>query len=138
MPTVAEILDTMDYGPAPEDAGAVRDWLSGHAAGFGHFIGGGFTAPGDCFEVVNPATGEVLSRVSQGTPADIAAAVAAARAAQPTWAALSPHDRARHLYALARHVQKRARFLAVLETLDTGKPIRESRDIDIPLVARHF
>src|SRR5690606_11372824 len=65
-------------------------------------------------------------------------AVTAARAALPRWQALGPQGRARHLYALARHVQKRERFLSVLETIDNGKPIRESRDIDIPLVARHF
>jgi aldehyde dehydrogenase (NAD+) len=138
MPTVAEILETMDYGPSPEDAGAVRDWLSANAAGFGHFIRGRFTEPAALFDVRAPATGEVLARVSQGDAAEVAAAVTAARSAQPGWARLSPQDRARHLYALARHVQKRARFLAVLESLDTGKPIRESRDIDIPLVARHF
>ena len=86
----------------------------------------------------NPATGERIARVTQGSPADVDAAVAAARKAQPKWAALSGHERARHLYALARHVQKRERFLSVLETIDNGKPIRESRDIDIPLVARHF
>src|SRR5690606_22287557 len=69
---------------------------------------------------------------------DVAEAVKAARAAYPAWSKLSGHERARWLYALARHVQKRERFLAVLETLDNGKPIRESRDIDVPLVARHF
>ena len=75
---------------------------------------------------------------AQGSAADVDAAVAAARKAQGKWAALSGHERAKHLYALARHVQKRERFLSVLESLDNGKPIRESRDIDVPLVARHF
>ncbi|WP_374426690.1 aldehyde dehydrogenase family protein, partial [Paracoccus sp. (in: a-proteobacteria)] len=89
-------------------------------------------------EVMNPATGKVIARVSQGGASDVDAAVKAARAAQGKWAALSGHDRARHLYALARHIQQHARLLAVLETLDNGKPIRESRDIDIPLVIRHF
>ena len=79
-----------------------------------------------------------LGRVAQGSAADVDAAVKAARAAYPAWAALSPHARARHLYALARTVQKHSRFLAVLETLDNGKTIRETRDIDVPLVARHF
>ena len=107
-------------------------------AGFGHFINGVFTKPGDLFDVFNPARGERIARVSQGSPKDIDAAVAAARKAQPKWAALSGFERSKHIYALARHVQKRERFLSVLETIDNGKPIRESRDIDIPLVARHF
>ena len=137
MPTVSEILETMDYGPAPEAAGEVLAWLKARGR-FGHFIGGAFTAPGATFATDNPGTGERLAEVTQGTAADVAAAVRAARAAQPGWARLSGHDRARWLYALARHVQKRERFLSVLEVLDTGKPIREARDIDVPLVARHF
>src|SRR5207302_9657285 len=76
--------------------------------------------------------------VAQGSAADIDAAVKAARNALPAWQALTPHARARYLYALARQVQKHSRRLAVLETMDNGKPIRESRDLDIPLVARHF
>ncbi len=136
--TIADILARMEYGPAPEDPSIVSDWLTRHQAGFGHFIDGCFAAPTDPFEVANPATGAPLARVSQGSAADVDAAVAAARAAQPKWAAMPGHERARHLYALARHVQQHARFLAVLETMDNGKPIRESRDIDIPLVVRHF
>jgi aldehyde dehydrogenase (NAD+) len=138
MPSVQEILETMDYGPSPEAQDAARDWLSAHSAAFGHFIGGTHAAPGDGFDVIAPATGEVLAQVTQGTAADIDAAVAAARAAQSSWAALSGHARARHLYALARHLQKRARLFAVLESLNNGKPIRESRDLDIPLAVRHF
>jgi aldehyde dehydrogenase (NAD+) len=138
MTTITDILKSLDYGPAPEDAEVARDWLASHSGGFGHFIDGTFTPPGDCFEVTNPATGEGIARVTQGTAADVEAAVRAARAAQPKWAGLAPHDRAKHLYALARHVQQHARFLAVLETIDNGKPIRESRDIDLPLVVRHF
>jgi len=79
-----------------------------------------------------------LAQVAQGDERDVAKAVKAARAAQPAWQALGGHGRARYLYALARHVQKHARLLAVLETLDNGKPIRETRDLDVPLVARHF
>ncbi|MEI4472396.1 aldehyde dehydrogenase family protein [Frigidibacter sp. MR17.24] len=138
MTTITDILKRMDYGPAPEDATIVRDWLARHDAGFGHFIDGGFTRPGELFDVSNPATGEVIARVSQGGEADVEAAVKAARAAQPKWAALPGHERAKYLYALARHIQQHARFLAVLETVDNGKPIRESRDIDVPLVVRHF
>jgi aldehyde dehydrogenase (NAD+) len=138
MALIKDILRTMDYGPSPESSEHVRAWLDKHESGFGHFIGGRFTGPGALFEVFNPATGDRIARVSQGSPTDIDAAAAAARKTQAKWAALSGHERAKHLYALARHVQKRERFLSVLETIDNGKPIRESRDIDIPLVARHF
>lgn len=136
--TVRDILETMDYGPAPESAAEALAWINAHGGRFGHFIGGAYTEAGETFETRNPATGHVLAEVTQGSAADVAAAVAAARAAQPAWAGLSGHKRARYLYALARLCQKHARRLAVLESLDTGKPIRESRDIDIPLVQRHF
>jgi aldehyde dehydrogenase (NAD+) len=138
MGKISDILRTMDYGPSPESAEHVLAWLASHAGGFGHFIDGAFTAPGALFEVANPATGKPLARVTQGTHADIDAAVAAARRAFASWSATPGHVRARHLYALARHIQKRERFLAVLESMDNGKPIRESRDLDVPLVARHF
>lgn len=137
MSSVSEIMETMEYGASVEDSSAVRDWLKRHGA-FGHFIGGAFTRPGRTFATSDPSTGEALAEVTQGTGDDIAEAVRAARKAQRGWAKLSGSERARHLYALARHVQKRERFLSVLESLDNGKPIRESRDIDIPLVARHF
>ena len=135
---IGDILEQMSYGPAPEDAAIAGQWLEAHASGFGHFIDGRFTPPGDLFAVNNPATGARLARVTQGSDEDVDRAIGAARAAQPRWAGLDGYGRARHLYALARHIQQHARFLAVLETLDNGKPIRESRDIDIPLVVRHF
>jgi len=139
MTEIRSILKTMDYGAAPEEAGIARAWLSRHGGRFGHFIGGAFTEAGDDrFTVADPATGERLAEVARGGPADVDAAVAAATAAFGRWSRLSGTARARHLYALARQVQKHARLLAVLETLDNGKPIRETRDIDIPLVARHF
>ncbi|HET7456851.1 MAG TPA: aldehyde dehydrogenase family protein [Gemmatimonadaceae bacterium] len=129
----------MSYGPAPESDAPAREWLAAHGRGeFGHYIGGAWTKPDALFDVAEPATGKRLARVSQGSAADVDAAVRAARAAQPAWSALSGHARARHLYALARGVQKHSRLLAVLESLDNGKSIRETRDIDIPLVARHF
>ncbi len=136
--TVRGIFETMDYGPAPEGAAEALAWIAGHQGRFGHWIDGGFTRPGDLFETANPATGKALAEVTQGTGADVAAAVAAARRAQPRWAKAGAHERARVLYALGRLVQKHSRILAVLESLDNGKPIRESRDIDVPLVARHF
>ncbi len=136
--SIQMILKHMDYGPAPEDSAIVQGWLDAHETGFGHYIDGVFTAPGTLFDVQNPASGESIAQVTQGTSADVDAAVKAARQAQGAWAKLSGHERARHLYALARHVQQHSRFLAVLESMDNGKPIRETRDIDVPLVARHF
>ncbi|QIE46105.1 aldehyde dehydrogenase family protein [Pseudohalocynthiibacter aestuariivivens] len=136
--SVREIYESMDYGPAPESAAEALAWLVDQGDRFGHFINGVFTDAGDGFTSCNPATGEVLATLTQATQADVDAAVAAARKAQPGWARLGGHGRARHLYALARLIQKNARLFAVLETLDNGKPIRESRDIDIPLVHRHF
>ncbi len=138
MTGLSEILETMDYGPAPEDSSVAQTWLERHKAGFGHFINGRFTAPGEGFDVINPATGAIIARASQGGEAEVGAAVRAARKAQPKWAALSGHDRAAHLYALARHLQQHARFLAVLEVMNNGKPIREARDVDLPLAIRHF
>ena len=138
--SVVEKFRTMDYGVAPEDSGLSFAWLDQFNRRFGHFIGGAWTAPaqGQYFETSDPSTGDKLADIAEGSAADVNAAVTAARAALPGWQALTPHARARFLYALARQVQKHSRRLAVLETLDNGKPIRESRDIDIPLVARHF
>ncbi|MBN3762613.1 aldehyde dehydrogenase family protein [Burkholderia sp. Ac-20365] len=138
--SVAEYFSSMEYGPAPEDDQPARAWLAQHDATFGHFIDGGWRAPaaGERFASHEPATGELLAHISQGDAADVDAAVAAARAAQPGWLALGGAGRARHLYALSRMVQRHSRLFAVLEALDNGKPIRETRDIDIPLVARHF
>jgi aldehyde dehydrogenase (NAD+) len=139
MAKIKDILESMDYGPAPEANGIVTAWLDKHRQGFGHFIAGAFTKPSTTMiDVMNPANGALLARVSQGSAADVDAAVKAARAAFPAWSKLSGHQRARHLYAIARHIQKRERFLSVLESMDNGKTIRESRDLDIPLAARHF
>ncbi|MGR3661526.1 MAG: aldehyde dehydrogenase family protein [Paracoccaceae bacterium] len=135
---VSDIFQSMDYGPAPEDAAEALAWLVDGGDEFGHFIGGQFTKPGEGFASRNPATGDVLANLTQATQDDVDSAVSAARKAQGKWARLSSHERAKYMYALARLVQKNARLFAVLETLDNGKPIRESRDIDIPLVARHF
>ncbi|MGH1576251.1 aldehyde dehydrogenase family protein [Planktotalea sp.] len=136
--TISERLDKMDYGPAPEDASDALAWLVDQGDEFGHFIDGAFTTPTDDFQSKNPATGEVLANLSQATQADVDAAVTAARKAQGKWAKLGGAGRARYLYAIARLIQKHSRLFAVLETLDNGKPIRESRDIDIPQVQRYF
>ena len=139
MASIPEIFGTMAYGPAPEAVAPAQAWLDQHDRRFGLFIGGAWTASdGETFESLNPATGKPLARVAQATAADVDRAVRAARAAQPAWWALSGHARARHLYAIARQIQKHSRLFAVLESLDNGKPIRESRDIDVPLMARHF
>src|SRR5690242_5374833 len=138
--SIVEKFVTMDYGPAPEDPREALAWLDRHKRRFGHFINGAWQAPLDAkyFDTTDPSTTEKLADIAHGSAADIDAAVKSARAALPAWQSLSNHARARYLYALARQIQKHSRRLAVLETLDNGKPIRESRDIDIPLVARHF
>jgi len=138
--SIVEKFMTMDYGPAPEDPREALSWLDRAGRRFGHFINDTWQPPaaGEYFDTADPSTGEKLASIAQGSAADVDAAVRAARAGLPAWQALTPHARARYLYALARQVQKHSRWLAVLETLDNGKPIRESRDIDIPLVARHF
>jgi aldehyde dehydrogenase (NAD+) len=138
--SIAEKFVAMEYGPAPEDPKEALAWLDAHGRKFGHFIDGAWRQPADggYFDTADPSTAEKLAEVAQGSTSDIDAAVRAASAALPKWQALTPHARARYLYALARTVQKHSRRLAVLETMDNGKPIRESRDIDIPLVVRHF
>ncbi len=136
--TVREIFEQMSYGPAPEGDAAVREWLDANNRRFGHYIGGQWVPANETFAVHNPATAKEIAQVAQGTADDVHAAVEAARAALPAWQALDGHARARWLYALARGIQKHARHFAVLETIDNGKPIRETRDLDVPLVARHF
>ncbi|WP_326598712.1 aldehyde dehydrogenase family protein [Streptomyces sp. NBC_01803] len=124
-----------EYAPAPESR-ATADI----APSYGLFIDGAFreAADGTVFKTISPASEEVLSEVAQGGAEDVDAAVAAARAAFPGWSALPGAERAKYLFRIARIVQERSRELAVLESLDNGKPIRESRDVDLPLVAAHF
>jgi aldehyde dehydrogenase (NAD+) len=138
--SIAEKFVNMEYGPAPEDPKEALAWLDRHQRRFGHFIRGEWHQPaeGIFFDSIDPATGEKIASIAQGSTADIYTAVKAARNALPKWQALRGHERAKFLYAMARAVQRHSRRLAVLETIDNGKPIRESRDIDIPLVARHF
>jgi aldehyde dehydrogenase (NAD+) len=125
-----------DYAPAPESADVVS--IAPH---YGLFIGGEFVPPADggSFATLNPATEEPLAQVAQAGPRDVDRAVAAARRAYDgPWGATPGRDRAKYLYRIARVIQERAREFAVLESLDNGKPIRESRDVDIPLAAAHF
>ena len=138
MPKISDILLTMDYGPAPESTDAAEQWLAEHRNSFGLFLNGQWKKGAKQFETRNPANGKLLAKVAQASALDVDRAVAAAQAALKPWQALGGHGRARHLYALARALQKHSRLFAVLETLDNGKPIRESRDIDIPLAVRHF
>ncbi|MCU0315958.1 MAG: aldehyde dehydrogenase family protein [Fimbriimonadaceae bacterium] len=138
MSKVPDILDTMSYGPAPEDASPALQWIAKFGGQFGVFIGGDWHPGLGHFESRNPATGEILAKVTQATPEQVDQAVQEAKKALPIWQALSPTERGRHLYNLSRHIQKNSRLFAVLETLDNGKPIRESRDLDIPLASRHI
>jgi aldehyde dehydrogenase (NAD+) len=140
MSKVAEIFESLEYGPAPESATPVLSWLDAHDRKFGMFVNGQWVEPagGEYFDSINPGNGKALAQIAQATREDVDAAVKAAKKAQEGWKKLSGHERARYLYAIARQIQKHSRHFAVLESLDNGKPIRESRDIDIPLVARHF
>jgi aldehyde dehydrogenase (NAD+) len=124
-----------DYAPAPESADHIRV-----KDRYGLFLDGEFRDPADGRYVptINPATEEPIAEVAYGGPDDVSAAVESARAAAPKWAALKDLERAKYLFRIARLIQERARELAVVETLDGGKPLRESRDVDIPLAAAHF
>jgi len=139
--SISNLMNEMPYGSAPESTSEAGEWLASLSEGQSLFIDGEFVFPAsstETFASYNPARGEKLTSLAQAGTDDVDAAVKAARAAQPGWAALSGYERAKYLYALARLIQKNARLFAVLETLDNGKTIRESRDIDIPLVLRHF
>src|SRR5438309_601386 len=134
-----DIFETMEYGPAPESATPALQWIKEHQP-FGVFINNQWVAPasGQYLESINPANGKPLAQVAAANSADVDTAVEAARAAFESWGKTPGHVRARYMYAIARHIQKHSRLLAVLESLDNGKTIRETRDLDIPLVARHF
>lgn len=136
---IKTIYETMEYGPAPESRSVADEWLNSHAK-LGLFIDGKWVKPlsNQYFDSTDPASHKKLVSIAQADKRDVDKAVAAARKALPGWVKIGPHARARYLYAIARLIQKHARLFSVLESLDNGKPIRESRDIDIPLVARHF
>lgn len=138
--SITEIFKTMEYGNAPEGTKQAHDWLDARQRTLQHYINGTWVTPDSkqYFESRNPANNELLANVSDGNETDVDSAVAAANQASKAWVKLGGHGRAKFLYAIARQIQKHSRLFAVLESLDNGKPIRESRDIDIPLVARHF
>ncbi len=137
---VKEILETMDYGKAPESPDQALAWIAKHEGKMSMYLNGESHQPSGCefFESRNPSNGRTLAQIPQATQEDVDLAVKSARDAQTAWENLGGAGRAKHLYALARLVQKHSRLFAVLESMDNGKPIRESRDIDVPLVARHF
>lgn len=138
--TILEKFAAMDYEAAPEGRGEADAWIAGRDFSRSLFIGGGWRGAerGATFTVREPATGKTLAEVSDATASDIDAAVAAAAKALPAWSARSGFERAKVLYAIGRAMQRHQRLLAVLESIDNGKPIRESRDIDVPLAIRHF
>ena len=137
---ILQRYEAMDYGAAPEARNEADAWLAGRDFSKALFIGGAWRAAagGNTFATEDPATGKQLAKISDAGDADIDAAVAAARRALPKWQASSGYARARVLYAIGRAMQRHQRLFAVLESLDNGKPIRESRDIDVPLAIRHF
>ncbi len=138
--TIREIFQTMTYGPAPESADIAKTWLDKHARKFSLYIDGKWQTPksGAYLTSHNPATGGEIAQVADANADDVETAYQAARKAFDKWSKTSGHVRARYLYAIARGIQKHSRLLAVIESMDNGKSIRESRDIDVPLVARHF
>ena len=140
MTKILEIFKSMEYGPAPEAPDAVNAWLDEHNRKFGLFINNEWVTPKGAkfYSSINPSNGVLLAETTQAGQKEVDAAVAAAREAFGTWSKTPGVVRARYLYAIARNIQKHSRLLAVLESMDNGKPIRESRDIDVPLLARHF
>ncbi|TPM64055.1 aldehyde dehydrogenase family protein [Mesorhizobium sp. B2-2-4] len=137
---ILERYHAMEYGPAPEARNEADAWLAARDFSKALFIDGSWKAAGGgkTFETSEPSSGKLLAKVSDAGAADIDAAVAAATKALPKWSASSGYARAKVLYAIGRAMQRHQRLFAVLETIDNGKPIRESRDIDVPLAIRHF
>ncbi len=140
MDKVIKNFQNISYGPAPEDSKEVTNWIKNLKNPNNHFINGKFVKSSSSkkLNIINPSTNKKIATLSIASKKDVNAAVSAAKKAHVKWSKLSSFDRSKYLYALARLIQKNSRFISVLETIDNGKPIRETRDIDIPLVARHF
>jgi len=140
MDKVIKNFQNISYGPAPEDSKEVNSWIKNLKNPNNHFINGKFVKSSSSkkLNIINPSTNKKIATLSIASKKDVNAAVSAAKKAHVKWSKLSSFDRSKYLYALARLIQKNSRFISVLETIDNGKPIRETRDIDIPLVARHF
>ncbi|RWM97953.1 MAG: aldehyde dehydrogenase family protein [Mesorhizobium sp.] len=137
---ILERYRAMEYGPAPEARNEADAWLAGRDFSRALFIDGAWkaAASGKTFDTSEPSSGKLLAKISDAGAGDIDAAVAAAAKALPKWSASSGYARAKVLYAIGRAMQRHQRLFAVLESIDNGKPIRESRDIDVPLAIRHF
>ena len=140
MSSVIKNFRNIKYGPAPEDDKEVLEWIKSLPNPNYNFISGQWTKPRGTktIQAINPANKNKLFKLSVSSKLDVDKAVKSAKKAFPSWSKISPYKRSKYLYALARLIQKHSRFLSVLESIDNGKPIRETRDIDIPLVARHF
>ena len=140
MSSVIKNFRNIKYGPAPEDDKEVLEWIKSLPNPNYNFISGQWVKPRGTktIQVINPANKNKLLKLSVSSKLDVDKAVKSAKKAFPSWSKTTPYKRSKYLYALARLIQKHSRFLAVLESIDNGKPIRETRDIDIPLVARHF
>ena len=140
MDKVIKNFQNISYGPAPEDSKEVNSWIKNLKNPNNHFINGKFVKSSSSkkLNIINPSTNKKIATLSVASKKDVNVAVSAAKKAHVKWSKLSSFDRSKYLYALARLIQKNSRFISVLETIDNGKPIRETRDIDIPLVARHF
>jgi aldehyde dehydrogenase (NAD+) len=138
--TLLKSFENLDYSEALESSKEAQDWLELNDRRFGQLINGKFISNKDSKLIpsLNPSNGNLLANIEIASSAQLDLAVESARKAQPSWELLGGHGRAKILYALARLMQKHSRLISVLETLDNGKPIRESRDIDIPLAIRHF
>ena len=138
--TILKSFDSLEYSEAFESSKEVHAWLEKNNRRFGQLINGQFVSnnKSDLIATLDPSNGELLANIEIANSKQLDSAVSAARKAQPAWENLGGHKRAKVLYALARLIQKHSRLIAVLESLDNGKPIRESRDIDIPLAIRHF
>lgn len=137
MNQIEEILRSMDYGDSPESPEQALNWITSNQP-LKAYIDGQWNETGCTFSTINPTTCKALAEVFLCTSAEVNLAVTAAKEAFPKWRALSGHGRAKYLYAIARSIQRHSRLFSVIESLDNGKPIREARDIDIPLAIRHF
>lgn len=128
----------LSYQETLESEKETLEWLKKYKYKFGHFINGQFTKPKKLFDTINPANLKKIASISGGSKSDIRLAIEAAKKGLIRWQKLTSHERAKYIYSIARNIQKNSRTIAVLESIENGKPIRESRDIDIPLAIRHF
>ncbi len=128
----------LSYEETLESDKEAIEWLKKYNYKFGHFINGQFIKPKKLFDTINPANSIKIASISSGTKSDIRLAIEASRKGLVRWQKLTSHERAKYIYSIARNIQKNSRTIAVLESMENGKPIRESRDIDIPLAIRHF